>query len=189
MKNPDITILELRRMVRLDRDSGRLFWLERSEEMFPSAHAAASWNTKFSGREAFAAVTRKGYRVGVIKNIRVAAHRVVFALVNGFWSDCPIDHINGDPSDNRPCNIRAVTYGQNNRNLGIRRANKSGVTGVHWCSRRAAWVAQISDGKRHIFLGRFATIAAAQAARKAAELEYDYHPNHGRRQNMKGSRQ
>ena len=58
--------------------------------------------------------------------------------------------------------------------------NASGVTGVFWYKRRDGWIAQIYvDGKqRH--LGFFDNLLDAVAARKSAEIEYNYHPNHGR---------
>lgn len=56
----------------------------------------------------------------------------------------------------------------------------SGVAGVTWDDERDCWQAWISaNGKQH-FLGRFLNKDAAIAARKTAEEEYGFHPNHGR---------
>ena len=58
--------------------------------------------------------------------------------------------------------------------------NSSGVPGVFWYKRRDGWIAQIYvDGKqRH--LGFFDNLLDAVAARKSAEIEHGFHPNHDR---------
>lgn len=89
-----------------------------------------------------------------------------------------IDHINGDPSDNRLENLRNVSHEVNGRNLARRKNNTSGVTGV---SRHGSkWVARICPSRRTIYIGIFDSFDDAVAARRAAEVKYGYHPNRGR---------
>lgn len=80
-----------------------------------------------------------------------------------------VDHINGDPTDNRRSNLREVTHQQNmqNRKSLVNRKWK----GIHLCKQRNLWVAQIHvDGKTKN-IGRFLTdkqaaIAYNEAAKK-----------------------
>lgn len=52
--------------------------------------------------------------------------------------------------------------------------------GVTWDVARELWSAEIwSENKKH-HLGRFANFDAAVAARKTAERQLGFHPNHGR---------
>jgi hypothetical protein len=81
-----------------------------------------------------------------------------------------VDHINGDTLDNRRSNLRVVTVSINQLNRKKpNRNSQSGVVGVG--RHEGRWRARISiDGETH-HLGRFATIEAAAAARRQAEIE------------------
>lgn len=70
---------------------------------------------------------------------------------------------NGNPLDNRRCNLRAVTQSQNIANQRLSRKNRSGFKGVRLYA--GAWRAQVANR----YLGTFATPeAAARAYDKAA---------------------
>ena len=99
---------------------------------------------------------------------------------HGAWPKKGIDHINGITDDNRISNLRDVSQSDNMRNMTTPCRNTSGRIGVYWFARDCKWQAQIrADGKtKH--LGYFDDINDAIAARKAAEIEYGYHENHGR---------
>ncbi len=91
-----------------------------------------------------------------------------------------IDHINGDRTDNRICNLRDVTSAGNSCNRRRQDRNTSGVTGVAWDKRASRWQARIGLNGKQKYLGYFDSLDEAVAARKAAELELGFHPNHGR---------
>ena len=57
--------------------------------------------------------------------------------------------------------------------------NTSGVTGVCWHKNKGKWMAQISVKSRFIYLGYFDSFKDAKFARKAAEIKYGFHKNHG----------
>lgn len=139
-----------------------------------------TWKSKgrLKGKPALATPRRDGSTYGKFMGASYAAHRVIWKMVHGV-DPLHIDHINGDPSDNRLVNLRDVTPAENLRNRSMCSNNTSGIIGVSakgckW--RAAAWV----DNKT-IVLGDFPTIAEAAAARKAAEKLLGYHENHGKR--------
>ena len=65
----------------------------------------------------------------------ILLHRMAWALYYGRWPS-QIDHINGDPTDNRLCNLREVSHSENNANrLWPWKPNaRTGLPGV--CKRR-----------------------------------------------------
>ena len=176
---------EIRKLLRYEPDTGKLYWLERTPDTFEDGKQSAEtacrrWNTRYAGKEAFATVTGEGYRQGSIFAESYLAHRVIWALQQGEWPTHEIDHINGVKNDNRIENLRAVTKGENSRNLPMRADNSSGVTGVTWHKKALKWQAQIAVNGRLLHLGRYAEKDDAVAARKAAEAKFGYHVNHGR---------
>ena len=107
------------------------------------------------------------------------AHRLAWLYVYGEFPKGCIDHINHDNSDNRISNLRDVTQKENSKNASMSKNNTSGHTGVYWEKLISKWRAAIfSDGKR-IHIGVFRHKKDAVAARKAAEIKYGFHPNHG----------
>jgi len=113
------------------------------------------------------------------KRKRVQLHRAVFAVVHGRWPTAQIDHIDGDPTNNRIENLREVSALENQRNMKRYVNNTSGYTGV----RRTAsgkWQALITDNGRRLHLGVFEDVEDAAAAYRAKADELGYHKNHGR---------
>jgi hypothetical protein len=175
----------LRNLLKCDAATGSLVWRERADEMFnpgntTQAHRAKIWNHKHAGKPAFTYKTPKGYRYGKVNGRCKMAHRVVWAMHHGYWPKGQIDHINGNPSDNRIENLRSVSAGENTRNAKLYKTNKSGVPGVYWRKRSSNWVAQINRDGSSVCLGYFGSIDEAVIARKAAEKALGYHKNHGR---------
>lgn len=91
-------------------------------------------------------------------------HRVIWRMMTDGPMPDEIDHINGIRSDNRWCNLRAATRGENMRNFRVRADNKSGLKGVHWHKRARCWVASISVDKKMKHLGCFSSPEEAHAA-------------------------
>ena len=104
------------------------------------------------------------YRVAINKK-QYKLHRLVWIYHNG---DIPngmfVDHIDGDPSNNRIENLRLATNEQNLRNSKISPKNTSGVKGVSWDKSRKKWKAQIRTNYKIKSVGRFDTIEEAEAA-------------------------
>lgn len=173
---------ELRQLLHYEPDTGKLFWKERPISLFkqdidaPGRQRTAQkiWNTRYAGKEAFTAKSR-GYHYGALFNRCVFAHRVIWAIHTGQWPEEDVDHINGNPADNRITNLRALSHRENLRNRAAPRNNTSGIVGVS--AEQNGFVAYI--GSFH--LGRWATIEEAAAARYAAMRIIDYHHTHGRK--------
>lgn len=176
----------LRQLMTYEPETGKLFWKERGPEWFRTSghtaeHTCNRWNSKFAGREAFTATKGDGYKHGSIGGQNYAAHRLIWVLMTGDEPD-QVDHIDGNRANNRWSNLRNVSASINRRNASRHRDNRSGVTGVRRVSRGgwSKWQAFIQTKDGFIHLGVFELIEEATAARKAAEVAYGFHPNHGR---------
>lgn len=174
----------LGRLIDYVQETGELRWKERPVWMFKVGHIdrksmARMWNDRYAGKLAFTAISGPGYAVGRILDSAYPAHRIIWRMETG---DCPefIDHINGDRTDNRIENLRAVTRMENHQNMARSKINTSGVTGVTWNRNARKWQASIRCGEEKVHLGLFACIEEAAKVRKAAERKFGFHPNHGR---------
>lgn len=96
------------------------------------------------------------------------AHRLAWLYVHGAPVPPIIDHIDGNPSNNRIANLRAATHPQNIANARRRRDNTSGFKGVSWHSQTRKWLAQIGRGGKTYHLGLFETPELAHQAYCAA---------------------
>jgi hypothetical protein len=175
----------LRELLKYDPETGKLFWLPRGVHLFaagkqPAERMCRSWNTKHVGKAAFTAVNSAGYHMGAILNSHYLAHRVIWAIVHGKWPQNQVDHINGTRADNRIVNLRSVTHLENHKNCKLSTSNTSGRVGVRWRGCRSKWQARIYVDGREKHLGYFDSFEEASDARKAAEIKYDFHENHGR---------
>ena len=80
------------------------------------------------------------------------AHRIIYQMHFGdLVSEACVDHVDGDPKNNRIENLRAATQAQNNANT-RKRANK-GYKGVSWHKRDSLWRARIQVGGKGKTLG------------------------------------
>lgn len=102
------------------------------------------------------------------------AHRLAWLYVYGEWPSKAIDHINRNRSDNRICNLRDVSIGDNNKNCKMNDNNTSGTKGVVWRKDTCKWNARIGVGGKQVSLGYFIEYHEAVNARKNAEVLYGY---------------
>jgi hypothetical protein len=111
-----------------------------------------------------------GYVYADRGRMRIALHR----LIAGPGDGDRVDHENGDPLDNRTCNLRVCNPAQNRANAGpnrLRSGRTSRYKGVSWNKDRRKWVAYIHvDGKSRQ-LGRYDEEAAAARAYDRAAKE------------------
>ena len=175
-------IEELRKLVHHEPDTGKLLFKHRDVSMFSYTknplQACNSWNARYANKEI--KNFSSGYNRVVIFDCHYPAHRVMWALHYGEWPKGQIDHINGVKLDNSIVNLRVVTDAENSKNMPLRSDNKSGVTGIYRSKNGKKWISEIRVNRKKIYFGTFENFEDAVAVRKAAEIQYGFHENHGR---------
>jgi hypothetical protein len=186
----ELTAEIARELLTYNPDTGKLYWKERSEKKYYKNYKISmkKWNLRWAGKEAFTTINyRENGKInglhGGFFNKDFRAHRIAWLIYYGEWPKNQIDHINQDPTDNRIENLRDVTQLENLKNQALRSNNKSGYIGVHFEKSKQKYRArvQINNNRKHI--GYYNTIEEAVAARAVANINYNFHPNHG---NSKG---
>lgn len=174
---PDVTFLR----ECLDYDpmgTGEFRWRERPLQHFSSVLVGRRWNTKWAGKNA-GNISRFGYlSIGVGYRL-FKAHRLAWLLVYGAPVPPVIDHVDGDPTNNRIMNLRAATPSDNMAN---RRTNSDSGTGVKGVSvlESGRFRAVIRSRGVRLHLGCFDTMAEAISARReAAERLHGEFARHG----------
>ncbi len=94
------------------------------------------------------------------KQKKILMHRVIINPPDHMF----IDHINGNPIDNRRCNLRIVTNQQN-------QFNRHSAKGYSWQKDSKKWKARIVKNKKTIYLGLFNTESEARQAYLSAKQE------------------
>jgi len=111
-----------------------------------------------------------GYISITIDGNEIKAHRLAWFITHGEWPSSVIDHINGDPSDNRISNLRDATHKINAENK--RKHHKdsaSKMLGVCWHKHRSRWQAHLGHNGKTIYLGLHDTPEAAHEAYLSAK--------------------
>lgn len=165
-------------LLRYEPETGKLFWRQRDRKHFPTDRICRIWNTRYADREALTG-TLQGYRVGRVLDVSQRAHRVIWLMVHGCWPD-EIDHLDGDPSNNRIENLRDVNSSINKRNRMRSSNNKSGVTGVFYCTQAGKYAAKIKADGKTTHLGFFDDIEKAAQVRADAEQRMGFTKRHGK---------
>ncbi len=152
-----MTAEKARELVEYDPETGKFYWRNRVSKMRCGSEAGYA--------------NPRGYRQISFQGKRYLAHRLAWLISYGRWPREQIDHINGNPSDNRLCNLREASQTQNNCNK-RRRDNSSGFKGVSFSKRRRLWVAVITVNKKAMYLGAKTTPEEAYQLYVAAALRF-----------------
>ena len=162
-----LTAQRARSLLKSDAQTGDLTWLDEARVGF---HKSAIMH-------------RAGDKAGTVRNdgrvvVRVdgrlyLAHRVAWLIETGEWPIGEIDHINGDPADNRRANMRCGSRSVNQQNMrAATRFKKScNLLGVYANPRNATspWRACITTCGKHRQIGVYKTAEEAYAAYVAAK--------------------
>jgi hypothetical protein len=159
----ELTAARVRELLHYDPETGVFAW-------------RVAFNRNIKVGAAAGGVNPRGYHRIAINRRYYQAHRLAWLYITDEWPPEQVDHINGDPSDNRWANLRLATQSQNQANARRRSDNTSGYKGVSWDARSRKWSAEILVGGRRVRLGRFGCPAEAHAAyvRTAEKLSGEF---------------
>ena len=177
MKHKPMEFQELDRLHRYDAETGDIFHkIDKGRKDGGGRQAkAGEIATNKTGGYLAVRFRRNGRRVGYL------AHRVAWLLYYGVDpGEKEIDHIDGNPVNNKISNLRLVDHQGNMRNKRKRSTNTSGVQGVSWHKGTGKWRAYIADRGEQQYLGIFEDKFEAICCRKSAERRIGYHKNHGK---------
>lgn len=165
MAKTDLTAQRLREVLHYDPQTGLFNWRARAQEEFRSFRAFRAFEARFIGRQA-GATWKDGRIVVRVDGDLHYAHRLAWMHVYGRWPERVIDHINGNPADNRIANLRDVTLMVNGQNLRKQRAGKVEPLGAYLFNKKLKkpYTAKIRVNDRSVHLGYFKTAEEAHAA-------------------------
>ena len=148
-------------------------WGYRDGQLYWKVKAGRGVSVKRPGDIVATAPDPFGYSYVTWRRKHYAVHRVVFLLTQGYRPDC-IDHIDGNPSNNRAENLRAATRLQNQHNRRANRRSKTGVKNV--APHQGRWQVRFSVGRKTRHFGCYETIeeATEAAAKIRAELHGEF---------------
>jgi len=165
-----LTQEKVRELLTYNRITGKLTWRLRPDD----CRANRIFNARFADKVAGVTCPR-GYQYVRIREFGFfAIARLIWLYETGAWPLLEMDHINGNPSDNRLVNIRLATRSENGANRGTHKNNKSGYKGVVKQGNR--WEATVRMNNKRYRLGSFETPEAAHVAyrKKAEEVQREF---------------
>ncbi len=161
-KNLKLSHAEARRLFDYDPVSGALTW-----------RVSVSWRVK-AGDRAGSSFDAGGYRLVMFRRVTYREHRLIWFWVTGSWPAEEVDHKDRDKQNNAWENLREASAAQNRQNVGLRKHNTSGTTGVS-LHPSGKWAAYINVNGGRIALGVFEVKHQAVDARRAAEVRWHTH--------------
>lgn len=162
---------ELRALFKYDPITGSLTWKERP----PTTRANKTHNSRDAGHQV-GAIDTWGHRQVRVNGRLTAVHRVIWKMMTGEDPVDQIDHINGEPDDNRWENMRQADSQQNSWNKGLNGNSTSGYNCIYpmhtkRASSKKFRVLMHIDGRKRL-IGDFYTIEEAKAAYDTAFATY-----------------
>lgn len=151
MKMKPIDVNYIRTRLKYIPETGDFVWLVSSRGHRKAGDRAGSINGQ-------------GYWRIKVDQITYMGHRLAWALYHGKSPDLEIDHIDGNPLNNRISNLREASRWENCSNV-------KGA-GVSFDKTRGKWLARISVKETNVHVGRYDTFEEAKAAVDAAKLIY-----------------
>jgi hypothetical protein len=144
----NISLQRLKELLQYDPDTGLFIRLVKTSNRSPVGSVIGCKR-------------KDGYYITRIDGSAYFLHRLAFFYMNGSWPE-EIDHIDGNPSNNKWNNLREVNSGQNKMNR--RRKIGKEYKGVVWHKQGQKWMAQINVDGKHIYLGLFEDATDAHKA-------------------------
>jgi hypothetical protein len=151
MARPHVTVERLQQVLSYNSQTGVVSWKANS----------GIWGRLKAGSTA-GYKDPSGYISIRIDDTLYKAHRLAWALHYGSFPNQGIDHLDGDPSNNKIDNLRQADQFVNNQN---RRDKKTSKTlGTYFCANRNVWQAYITVRREHFFIGSYKTQEEAHQA-------------------------
>lgn len=151
-------------VLRYEPDTGKLFWT-----------VAPSRKVKIGSEAGCECRTNKLIQV-LYRGKQYRVHRIAWEIYYGAPPDGEIDHINGNPADNRITNLRCVSHDENQKNLKVSKRSRTGVPGVR-PTKSGKWQVTVQNK----WVGTFDDFETAVQMRQMMEDLEGFHPNHGKR--------
>jgi hypothetical protein len=153
MSKTDISLDKLQNILWYDRNTGLFTWRVKTCRKVVPGMVAGS-------------VKPDQRRVIRIDGKRYRASRLAWFYVTGNWPTGVVDHIDGDPSNDRIENLRNVSIAENvqNQSKAHKRNRSSGLLGVSKFKERKKWRARICTNGVTVMLGWFDTPEEAHQA-------------------------
>ena len=152
---------EVKKILSYNPETGLFHWKIKPCKRFPAGMQAGS--------------NVDGYTRIHTKGQSYAAHRLAWLYIYGEEPANNIDHINGNPSDNRIANLRQATQMENAQNRRRPQKNNShGILGVTYDPKKKLWRARIGINGIRKYIGKFKT--QEQAAPAYLEAKRAMHP-------------
>ncbi len=153
--------------------SGLLVWKFRPSHHFASDANERGWNKRYAGTVAGNQATGKDRKTPSAVNVSVdgkliKAHRIIWTICNGPIPDgVEIDHIDGNPWNNKLSNLRLASRDNNCHNTRTRKDNRLGIKCVRQ-TRSGMFASYIKANGKTIAIGTFST--AEEAHEKYCEM-------------------
>ena len=156
-----ITQDELKKVLSYNPDTGDFYWINKPNKKLPAGYKAGC--------------SKSGYVRIHYKDYAYGAHRLAWLYMYGEHPKHLIDHINGDPLDNRIANLREATTFENAQNIKKPQKNNShGTLGISYVPNKKLWRARIGVNGKRIYIGKYKS--QEDAAQAYLEAKRKYHP-------------
>lgn len=135
---------KLKQILRYDPQTGEFVWLVSTRNGV-SAGDVAGYRMKL------------GYKQIKINGENYRAHRLAWLYMTGNWPSKFIDHIDGNPFNNKFENLREASTEINRQNQRKAASNNvsSGLLGVSWHKKTNKWRASVQTKGKRLHLGYF----------------------------------
>lgn len=127
------------------------------QEIFEYRDGNLYWAVKFADKIQIGSLVghiNKGRRYTKINKKDYQISRLVFCYHHGYFPKL-VDHIDGNPLNNKIENLRACTITENNYNSKKPKSNTSGSKNVRWDKARHKWRVEIGVNGKKKTIGRF----------------------------------
>lgn len=133
-----MTVTQEQVLMLFDYKDGNLYWKQTSNKKIKAGTLAGG-------------IDNKGRKRISIKGKSYQAHRLVYLLHYGNMPEM-LDHIDGNPLNNKIDNLRPANHSKNGFNRKIGKNNTSGIKGLSWSKKSQKWQTSIkANNKTHYF--------------------------------------